>query len=149
MISILFEVDSLYGSRRIFEFCWVKSIAPLFGIATRTNITSDALCKSSNTMIKRLLRGVATKILYTDTVYFTTYDCGSFHSFTSPIVIHPNKMYEILFGTRACTSNYYHDYAWKSEVELDEKITIKLHRNPSEDNSERRGLVSSLGFNRV
>lgn len=67
----------------------------------------------------------------------------------TPILVRPHKMYEIrLLPTTGFSSNYSHNLSWGDPVtQLNDKITIKFHQNPSENDSTRRGLVSTLYFN--
>lgn len=92
--------------------------------------------------------GYATKLLYTDTAEYSS--SGFIHfSFTEPIVIHPNKIYEVRVQI---TSNQDRTRCYKtivdSKVELDDKITITLHRKPSEKGNSNRSSVYALSFNR-
>lgn len=64
-----------------------------------------------------------------------------------PIRIQPHKFYEIrlLFNDLG----YQRGYLWVPEVRLNDKITIKFHRNPSDVNSDDLGFVSALHFNQI
>lgn len=63
-----------------------------------------------------------------------------------PFAINPKKMYEIRLDSSTNTSGYYcYALPWKSDVKLDEKVTVTFHTNPS--TNEQRGLISRLCFN--
>lgn len=67
----------------------------------------------------------------------------------TPIAIRPNKLYEIRLHQKLGIAQYFHNYMWVPEVKLNERITIKFHQNPAETHSTRRGLASTLCFNRI
>lgn len=89
----------------------------------------------------------AGKIVSTTTLNFTSVSIPS-EEFGEPILIYPNKMYEIQLEMVNVMKKC-HYKTWKSEVKLDEKVTIKFHQNPNDHFAFRRGLVSALHFNRV
>lgn len=82
-------------------------------------------------------------------------------SLLQPILIHPNKMYEIRLERPDGTTNIYKEqfqpkppickehFQWKQEINLNEEVTIKFHQSPFEYNSEHRGLVRELRFNQL
>ncbi len=67
---------------------------------------------------------------------------------TQPIVIHPNKLYEIRMEALGVIKSPYHYLKWKSEVNLDSEVIIKVHQHPS-DSNKQRGFASILYFNRI
>lgn len=59
-------------------------------------------------------------------------------------------MYEIRSQNKSSSFGaIYHSCAWKSEVKVDDTIVVKIHENPADDNSKRRGLVAAMNFNRI
>lgn len=80
------------------------------------------------------------------------FDCGSYpeptYSLPEPVIIHPEKMYEIRLETISNLHCLVQKWIWKSEDKLDEELLIKFHRHPS-DKIQMRGIVSGLHFNRI
>lgn len=72
-------------------------------------------------------------------------------SLDSPIIIKPSKAYEIqLRNTAPGNGFFYHHCVWKSEVNLDASIVVKFRaEDPANSNTNRRGLVEGLNFNRL
>lgn len=75
-------------------------------------------------------------------------ECGLLLS--SPISINPLMMYEIRVVDVPTGFYYYHNNGstpvMANEIKLNDKITIKFHHDPSDNDSARRHLVSKLTF---
>lgn len=70
-------------------------------------------------------------------------------SLDSPIIIKPTKTYEIQLRNISGYA-FYHSCVWKTEVNLGGNIVVKYHaENPANSNSNRRGLVEGMNFNRI
>lgn len=69
-------------------------------------------------------------------------------SIMQPLIICPQKLYEIRMETENC-NGYYHCALWEPEVKLDHDIIVKFHQNFSINHSKRRGLISCLSFKRI
>ncbi|KAJ6644244.1 BTB/POZ domain-containing protein 2 [Pseudolycoriella hygida] len=86
--------------------------------------------------------GAAPKTLYTG-----TFGTSTIFNFPQPILIRPNKMYEVRFndlytGYHCCKT------VLDPEVKLNHGIIIKTHQKPS-DASGNRSLITQLRFNKV
>lgn len=69
-------------------------------------------------------------------------------SIPQPLVICPQKMYEIRLSTKS-SGYYYHCAIWSTEVKLDDDINVTFHSNPNVKENERSGLVSCFSFKRI
>lgn len=119
---------------------------PLFGSTFNCNI---AIVEYSD---HTFVADQSTKVLYSSVFYFDTiFRAGASVVLNQPIVIQPNKLYEIQMNSMesfSSPSHPYHYSTWKSEVKLGEGVIIKLHQHPP-NSGNHRGIVSKLHFNTI
>lgn len=92
-----------------------------------------------------------TRILYAGTVNYKNgaSSYGPSISLPQPIVVQPERMYEIRLEAMSSVNCLRHFSTWKSKVQLDDEVTITIHQHPSESNNSQRGSVAVLHFNRI
>lgn len=110
----------------------------IFNSGFNSNIT--VVEYSDNTFVANK----ATKILYSAATYFRGTNV-TYIVLNEPIVIRPDKLYEIQMNSMESISSGYHYSIQANEVKLPEDIIITLHQHPS----ERRGIVSKLHLNTI
>lgn len=156
-INVSASTDSVYTRSK--ESTWFSINVPvLLGVIKGTDIffkkssaSVQAFPTSKMSIVEYNQRMFPVNGASSKTLYATTMKLASSETFSlpQPIRIHPDKMYEIRFEITMNKKEYFYVPREESDYKLDQEIWIKIHKNPAENESDQRGFVSEMHFNRI